>query len=274
MAMEKEIRTRIVGIVNLTPDSFSDGGKYNAVDAALAHMQQLVDDGADILDLGAESTRPHAATVAPDDEWKRLADALREAKSRFPHTLISIDTRNPSTAAKALEAGADWINDVDGGKNPEMLAVLREADCPYVVMHSLTVPADPSVVLPDGLDATVTIHSWAERRMQELFDAGIATERLILDPGIGFGKTAAQSWNLLRGMPILMDLPVPMLVGHSRKSFFRLVGEQTVAERDMETHMVTCWLAQCGVPYIRVHDVAGTVRALKVGAQLRKEEQR
>lgn len=274
MPMEKEIRTRIVGIVNLTPDSFSDGGKYNAVDAALAHMQQLVDDGADILDLGAESTRPNAATVAPDEEWQRMKDVLAEAKARFAHTLISIDTRNPTTAAKALEAGSDWINDVDGGKNPEMLAVLREADCPYVVMHSLTVPADPAVVLPDGLDATVTIHSWAERRMQELFDAGIATERLILDPGIGFGKTAAQSWNLLRGMPILMDLPVPMLVGHSRKSFFRLVGEQTAAERDMETHMVTCWLAQCGVPYIRVHDVAGTVRALKVGAQLRKEEQR
>ena len=270
--MTQEIRTRIVGIVNLTPDSFSDGGKYVGAEAAIAHMEQLVEDGADVLDIGAESTRPGARALSHDEEWERLAPVVQVAKARFPLTPISIDTRNAATASKALDNGVDWINDVSGGGDGQMLEVIRGSACRYVVMHSLSVPASPKKVLPNNVDATITVQSWAERRLQMLYDAGIATERVILDPGIGFGKTAEQSWNLLRGVPTLMELPVPLLIGHSRKSFFKAVGERHAAERDMETHLVTCWLAQCGVPYIRVHDVAGTKRALAVGMQLRKGE--
>lgn len=269
--MEHEIRTRIVGIVNLTPDSFSDGGKYMGTDAAIAHMEQLVAQGADVLDIGAESTRPGARRLDPAEEWERLQPVLAVAKSRFALTPVSVDTRNAATAARAIDAGADWINDVNGGRDPQMLAVLGKASCKYVVMHSLSVPADPQVVLPEGVDATTTVRSWAEQRMQELYDAGIAPKRVILDPGIGFGKTAEQSWNILRGIPGLMDLPAPLLVGHSRKSFFKTVTERDAAERDMETHMVSAWLTRHRIPYLRVHDVVGTKRAIAVGMHLREQ---
>lgn len=269
--MTQEIRTRIVGIVNLTPDSFSDGGKYVGPEAAIAHMERLVAEGADVLDIGAESTRPGARALSLAEEWERLEPVVQVAKTRFPFTPISIDTRNAATASKALDAGADWINDVSGGTDGQMLEVIRASACRYVVMHSLSVPANPKKVLPVNVDATVTVYSWAERKLQVLYDAGIDPARVILDPGIGFGKTAEQSWNLLRGVPTLMELPAPLLIGHSRKSFFKLVGERLATERDMETHMVSCWLAQCGVPYIRAHDVAGTKRALAVGIRLRRE---
>lgn len=270
----QEIRTRLVGIVNLTPDSFSDGGQYDAPESAFAHMEALVEQGADVLDIGAESTRPGAKVLTLKEEWQRLKPVLAEAKKRFPHATLSLDTRNAETAAKALDYGVDWINDVAGGKDAAMLKVIAASTCQYVVMHSLTVPADPKKTLPEGVDATVTVHSWAEQRMQELYDAGIHEDRIVLDPGIGFGKTAEQSWNLLRGVPALMDLDVDWLIGHSRKSFFKLLGEQNAAERDMETHMVTAWLAQCGVPYIRVHDIAGAKRALAVGRKLGTGETR
>lgn len=270
--MEREIRTRIVGIVNLTPDSFSDGGKYMGADAAIAHMETLIEQGVDVLDIGAESTRPGARSLDPVEEWERLQPVLAVAKSRFGITPVSVDTRNAATAARAIDAGVDWINDVNGGKDPQMLAVLSKASCRYVVMHSLSVPADPKVVLPEGVDAATTVHSWAEQRLQELYDAGIPPERVILDPGIGFGKTAEQSWNILRGLPNLMDLPSPLLIGHSRKSFFKTVTERDASERDMETHMVSAWLARHGVPYLRVHDVPGTKRAIAVGMQLREQK--
>jgi dihydropteroate synthase len=268
--MEQEIRTRIVGIVNLTPDSFSDGGKYVGPDAAIAHMEMLVEQGADVLDVGAESTRPGARTLSPAEEWERLSGVLSVAKSRFAHIPISVDTRHAATAARAIDAGVDWINDVAGGSDRQMLEVMRSASCRYVVMHSLSVPADPKKVLPESVNATTTVHGWAERKLLELQDAGIFPERVILDPGIGFGKTAAQSWNLLRGVHKLMDLDVPLLVGHSRKSFFKSVTEKNAAERDVETHMVSAWLAQQGVPYLRVHDVPGTKRAIAVGMQLKE----
>lgn len=265
---EREIRTRIVGIVNLTPDSFSDGGHYMDSGAAIARMEEMVEQGADVLDIGAESTRPGARSLSVEEEWERLRPVLEMAKSRFGIVPVSIDTRNAATAARAIDSGADWINDVSGGRDEQMQAVIRSASCRYVVMHSLSVPADPSIVLPDGVDATITVRSWAERRLQDLYDAGIMPERVILDPGIGFGKTAEQSWNLLRGVPQLADLPVPLLIGHSRKSFFRLLGEREPHERDVETQMVSAWLASYGVPFLRVHDVAGTKRALAIGAQL------
>lgn len=268
--MEQEIRTRIVGIINLTPDSFSDGGKYVGPDSAIAHMEKLVEQGADVLDIGAESTRPGARSLDTIEEWERLQPVLAVAKNRFPLTPISVDTRNAATAARAIDSGVDWINDVNGGKDKQMLEVLRSASCKYVVMHSLTVPADPEIVLPEGVDAATTIRSWAERRMQELYDAGIAPERVILDPGIGFGKTAEQSWNILRGVPSLMDLPAPLLIGHSRKSFFKAATERDAAERDMETHMVSAWLVRHRVPFLRVHDVVGAQRAVAVGMKLRE----
>lgn len=268
--MMEEIRTRLLGIVNLTPDSFSDGGKYVGTDAAIAHMEQLVADGADVLDIGAESTRPGARSLSHEEEWQRLAPVIQVAKSHFPRIPISVDTRNAATASKALDNGADWINDVAGGTDPQMLEVIRAASCRYVVMHSLTVPANPKKTLPEGVDAVVTIHSWAERRLQQLYDAGIDDSRIILDPGIGFGKTAEQSWDLLRGVQMLMDLPSPLLIGHSRKSFFKSITEQDAAERDVETQHVTAWLAQCGVPYLRVHDVKGALRAVAIGVKLRQ----
>lgn len=270
--MTQPASTRIMGIVNVTPDSFSDGGLYSDAKAAIAHMQRLVAAGAEILDIGAESTRPGAVALSSDEEWARLAPVLELAKKQFPDAIISIDTRHAATAAKAIAAGADWINDVADAADPDMLDVVAAAPCRYVLMHSLSVPADPKLVLPAGVDATAVVADWAKQRLQQLSDKGIDAKRVVLDPGIGFGKTAEQSWNLLRGVPQLMQLGVDLLIGHSRKSFFKALGEREPAERDVETQMVSAWLAAQGVPYLRVHDVAGTKRAIGVGKQLQERE--
>ncbi|MCH2546327.1 MAG: dihydropteroate synthase [Alphaproteobacteria bacterium] len=268
--MTQEIRTRIVAIINLTPDSFSDGGKYAEPESAVSAMENMVEQGADVLDIGAESTRPGARTLSHEEEWERLSPILSLAKSRFPHTAISVDTRNPTTAARAIDCGVDWINDVNGGKDPQMLAVIRSASCKYVVMHSLTVPANPKEVLHDSIDVVTSLRSWAEKRMQDLHDAGIAKERIILDPGIGFGKTAQQSWDILRNIPKLADIDAPMLVGHSRKSFLKLVTEKDAKDRDLEGSMISAWLVRNKISYLRVHDVVATKRAIAVGMQLQE----
>lgn len=275
--MTQEIRSRIVGIVNLTPDSFSDGGRLTDTHAALEHMATLLADGADVLDIGAESTRPGATPLPHEEEWKRLADVVREARARFPDAVFSIDTRHAATAEKALELGVDWINDVSAGADPAMVGVIRDhGDCKYVVMHSLSVPADPSQLLPEGVDMRVMLESWGRRRIRELKEQGITKDRLVLDPGLGFGKTARHSWHILRDMPALQkSLSPPWLVGHSRKSFFGPTATGKAEERDLETHIVSSYLARHGTAYLRVHDVAGTRRAIAISKKLAlAEEQR
>lgn len=241
---------KLVGILNVTPDSFSDGGEYWRPNDALAAIERLVADGADVIDIGAESTRPGATPITHEEEWRRLAPVLTHL-IQYTGVEYSIDTCHPETARKALEHGVHWINDVSGLTH-DMASAVRQSSCKLVVMHSLSVPADITIVMDASLDAISEVFSFAQMRLQELENYGIARDRLIFDPGIGFGKTPAQSWALVHGIEHFLTLGVPLMVGHSRKSF--LGGD--LVERDAKTLEVSQTLVENGVKYLRVHDVA------------------
>lgn len=243
---------KLMGVVNVTPDSFSDGGAYDPV----AQVKRLLADGADIIDLGAESTRPNAMPVSAEEEWQRLAPVL-SATEGISDAIISIDTRHAETARNALAHGASWINDVTGFKQKEMLDAVRESSCKLVVMHSLTVPADPLVTLPANADVMGYLSDWATDTLNRLKAEAIDAERIILDPGVGFGLSAHQSVTVLSHMYILTKLHDAWLVGHSRKSFMRLFGLDKAQDRDEMTRGFSAVLAEQGVNFLRVHDVAG-----------------
>ncbi len=241
-----------VGIVNATPDSFSDGGTYDPVAQALA----LVEQGAHVIDVGAESTRPNATPVEPAEEWGRLDPVLKALQD--VDVLVSVDTRHAATAEKALALGVDWINDVSGLQSAEMLALAKGSQSKWVVMHSLTVPVDPSVIIEEE-DVCAYMVAWAKSTIERLEAEGIHREQIILDPGIGFGMTAKQSLEMIAGMERLVAVHSEWLVGHSRKSFMKLLGEEDATQRDPLTRTFSLQLAERGVKYLRVHDVAGHV---------------
>ncbi|MDE3016981.1 MAG: dihydropteroate synthase [Pseudomonadota bacterium] len=248
----------IVGILNVTPDSFSDGGAFFTPKAAIGAIAEMAEQGVDVIDIGAESTRPGATPITPEEEWRRLQPVL-SALPHFGAVRFSVDTRHAETARRALKAGAHWINDVEGFSDPAMLAAVGDSDCRMVVMHSLGVPADKNVVLPESADVTAELLEWAHTRMGYIENAGVARDRIIFDPGIGFGKTAAQSLAILRSIEKLKTLNVPIMVGHSRKSFLASFGG-----RDSATLVVSQYLAAQGTNFLRVHEVAAHRRMLNV----------
>lgn len=247
-----------MGILNLTPDSFSDGGTFNHVPT----LQNKIDDYSNgfigMIDLGAESTRPGAAFVSPVEEWQRLEQALlfsqRQKAERIFYPRISIDTRHAQTAQWALHAGADWINDVSGANDAEMMSVIAQNSCDYVFMHSLSVPADPKRTLSDQCDPVLEIKDWALQKIGQLQDAGIHLDRLIFDPGLGFGKTPLQSLTIARRIHEFNDLPVRILVGHSRKSFLNLLNQKPAMDRDWESIGLSIQMGLKGVDILRVHE--------------------
>jgi len=252
--------TKLVGIINLTPDSFSDGGKLGNTQAALDAISRLIGQGARVIDLGAESTRPGALPVSPDEEWRRLEPVLQAlATVKQPGVSFSLDTRHAETARRGLELGIDWINDVTGFASPAMVNVVKSAPCTLVMMHSLGIPANKSITLPPTADAAATVIAWAKERLQLLETQGIDRSRVIFDPGIGFGKTPAQSLAILRDIKKFAALGLRVLVGHSRKSF--LAG---FSDRDDATLAASLYLAAQSVDYLRVHDVARHAQMLSV----------
>lgn len=246
--------TQLVGILNLTPDSFSDGGRYTAPEAALAQAERLLHDGADVLDVGAESTRPHATPISAAEEWSRLESVLPAlvTLTHAKNKALSLDTRHAETARRALALGVDWINDVSGFQDAAMVEAVIASLCRVVVMHHLGVPADPGVTLPKDADALAVVRTALFVRAAELEAQGIARSRLILDPGLGFGKSAAQSRAIVNGAGALKSLGLPIFLGHSRKSF---LGADAAA-REAETLVVSAHLIAQGIDYLRVHDVA------------------
>jgi len=254
-----------MGILNLTPDSFSDGGSLADIETFGKTADEFTAVGADILDLGAESTRPGAAEVTAEEEWVRLKPALAHLRARDGEKIfrprISIDTRRAVVAEKALAAGADWINDVSGLSDPAMISLLKESGCDYVLMHSLSVPADKNITLPPDCDPVAEVKLWAEKKIRMLADAGVNPEKIIFDPGIGFGKTAEQSRALLSRIEEFQSLPVRLMVGHSRKSF--LGG--SVKDRDAESIRISLDLARRGVDILRIHEPAQHIRAFRAG---------
>ena len=249
--------TQIVGILNLTPDSFSDGGKYDTPTHALEHLKTLLDQGADIIDIGAESTRPNATPLSSEEEMKRLQQlpeyiALIHERGKK----VSVDTRHAQTALFALTHKADMINDVCGGNDDAMLDVIAPSTCHYIIMHSLTVPADKSILIAEDKDATEYVIHALSHMVERCVQHGINTERLILDVGLGFGKNAQQSLQLIWNIKQIQSLNIPLYYGHSRKSCFALFTENTnIHMRDDLTLLASHFLMSQGANYIRVHNV-------------------
>ncbi len=264
-------RTVVMGILNCTPDSFSDGGEYNSTETAIAHGLRMFYGGADIIDVGGESTRPGAADVDELEEQDRILpviSALAKAGA-----LISVDTRHASTAALALDAGAGLINDVSGTHvHDDMIALIAERQVPYVLMHSR---GDSRAM--DSLTQYADVVDDVVRELSEIrakfYAAGVKEENLILDPGIGFSKTAEQNWELLANLQQVAEMGNKILVGTSRKRFLGSLltsaGKAAAPkERDDATSATTAISAAQGVWGVRVHDVGASLDAAKVAAKL------
>lgn len=266
-----ECLAQLVGIVNLTPDSFSDGGAYFSPEKAVHHIVDLIQAGVRVIDLGAESTRPGAESISADTEWKRLQpvlETLKHLRPRLPLPVtLSVDTRNPKVATGALRLGVDWINDVSGFQNPEMIRAVADSNADLVIMHSLTVPASRTHHLPYQNNPVADLLAWARSRIADLESKGIQRDRIIFDPGIGFGKSPEQTWQILREIQKFHSLGVRILVGHSRKSFLNTVTSTQASDRDLETGFLTAQLAGSGVDYLRVHHPDSQNRSLKVWTQ-------
>lgn len=250
-------RPALMGILNLTPDSFSDG--YATPAQALLQFDRLAADGADIVDLGAESTRPGATPISPEEEWERLGPVLVLVAGRHHTVRLSVDTRHAQTAARAIDAGVAILNDVGGLRDIAMLELLAGHENDIVAMHALSIPADKALVLAEGCDPVAAVLAWKDELLMRAATHGIAPERLIFDPGIGFGKTTAQSRQLVQEASRLVASGGRWLFGHSRKSFLPGSELLTPVERDGVTRELSLQLAQAGVHYLRVHDIAGHV---------------
>ncbi|MCQ4145510.1 MULTISPECIES: dihydropteroate synthase [Vogesella] len=257
-------RPLLMGILNVTPDSFSDGGSYNRLDAALAHAERLLADGADILDIGGESTRPGAPYVSPEEELQRVLPLLeRLAALQVP---LSLDTRRTSVMRAALQAGAvDLINDVSALEDDGALALVAAANVGICLMHKQGNP-DTMQQQPDYADVVQEVGSYLARRIELCLAHGIARDRLLADPGFGFGKTLEHNLDLLRALPQLEVLAgAPLLVGMSRKSMLgAITGEQQPDQRLGASVAAALLAAQRGAKVIRVHDVKATHQALQV----------
>lgn len=248
-----------MGIVNTTPDSFSDGGRFVDWDRIEPHVSTMIDAGVHIIDVGGESTRPSATPVDPSTEWSRAGPVLermieRLAESRL-RPLLSLDTRHPEVAEKGLNLGVDIVNDVSGLTSPDMVALARDSGKDWVAMHHVTVPTDPQVTLPTDRDPYDGVERWLKRQIEAWEAQGLDLARIIFDPGIGFGKNRLQSLRLLRRAGEFRRHGLRVLVGHSRKSFMRGFSGMNETDIDLATLGASLHLCAQGVDVIRVHNV-------------------
>jgi len=263
-------RVHVMGILNVTPDSFSDGGSHLSVDAALEGARRLRAEGAGIIDIGGESTRPGSDAVSVEEELERVVPVVRALVMELD-VPVSVDTRRAEVAAESVAAGASIINDVSGFRDPAMVEVAATTDAGLVVMHMLgepkTMQREPHY---DDVVAEVCAYLAEQARMLER--AGVAPERIALDPGLGFGKTTAHNLELLRGLETLVALGYPVLIGASRKRFIgEVTGVDVPAERVQGSVAVASWSALLGADVVRVHDVAPTREALAMIAAIAED---
>jgi len=257
---------QIMGVLNVTPDSFSDGGEWSETRAAIDRGGLLFEQGATIIDVGGESTRPGATRVDPEEERRRILPVIRELSDR--RIPVSVDTVNARTAAEAITAGAVIVNDISGGlADPGMAEVVADAGVHFVVMHWRGGADAPT----EYRDAVAEVRAELKQRIAELAVAGVALDRMILDPGIGFGHTPEQNWQLLRGIPELASLGHGVLAAVSRKRFIGGVLPETasVLDRDLPTAVTSALAAESGAWAVRVHDVPSTRTALTTWAAWR-----
>lgn len=249
-------RTWIVGVLNVTPDSFSDGGECADAAAAVDRGMRMIAEGADVIDVGGESTRPGSAGVPADEQRRRVVPVIAGLRAAGAHVPISIDTRSAEVAAAALEAGAEIVNDVSAlGHDPAMASLCARTGAAVVLMHAQGTP-ETMQAAPAYADVVTEVAAYLRARLDAAAGAGIARDRLIVDPGIGFGKTLEHNLSLLRGIDRLASLGVPLLVGPSRKAFLgAILHEPHPAGRDAGTAAVVTWCAAAGVHLVRVHNV-------------------
>lgn len=261
-------RPLIMGIVNLTPDSFSGDGFATDTERAVAHARRLIDEGADMLDLGAESTRPGAPATPLADELDRLLPVI--AALRDCGVPLSIDTYKPEVMRAALGAGADLINDIYGLRQPGAIEAVADSACGICIMH---MQGEPRTMQQEPLytDVCAEVSAFLAAQVARLVAAGVARERLVLDPGFGFGKSLAHNIALFRTLPEMTSGELPVLVGVSRKSMLGLITGRPVAERLPASIGAALLAAQAGAQILRVHDVAATRDALTVWQELTRE---
>ncbi len=256
-------RPQVMGIVNATPDSFSDGGQHASANAAMAHCEQLLREGADILDIGGESTRPGARQPDLAEELARVLPVLRHAVGLG--VPVSVDTSRPEVMQAALDLGVDIINDVRALARPGALQVAAaHASCGVCLMHMQGEPDTMQQAPLDADDVVAVVVTWLQQRLAQVVAAGVDTGRITLDPGIGFAKTPAQNWRLLRQQRDLLTLGQPLLLGWSRKSSLGWLTGRPVDQRVVASVAAALACVQQGGHVLRVHDVAATVDALKV----------
>jgi len=261
--VELRVRTLVMGIVNVTPDSFSDGGRYGGTDDAVRHAVEMAGDGADLLDVGGESTRPGSEPVPVDEESTRVVPVIERLAHELPDVPISVDTRKPDVARAALEAGASIVNDISAGREPTMFDVVRIAGAGMVLMHMKGEPKSMQDE-PTYHDVVAEVRGFLGERVEAAVAAGIGREHLCVDPGIGFGKTVEHNLTLLRDIGAFRHLGVAVLVGPSRKRFIGTLTDTEVDERVDGTAGVVAWCAASGADIVRVHDVKEMSRVVRV----------
>lgn len=258
-----------MGIINLTPDSFSDGGDFCTIEKVLKQVNNFISNGVDVIDLGAQSTRPGAIDIGAKKEIERLLPYLKKIRSEYPNIIISIDTFNSEVAYEALSNGANWINDVSGGRrDQEILDVVSEFNCPFVITHSrgnsknmnnLTIYDDILVDIIQSLESLTKI----------AIDKNVKKENIIWDPGIGFSKNTKQNIEILRNIDFIKKSNFPLLIGASRKRFIGdILNENDPKNRDIGTLAISCLCSQQNIHLVRVHDVKINFQVLKVADQI------
>ncbi len=266
---------RIMGIINVTPDSFSDGGHYCTPKQILAQADILIADGADCLDVGGESTRPFASPVSEEEELRRVLPAIIALRQKYGqkegnhYTLpISIDTSKAEVARQALAAGADMINDVSALRHdPDMTDLVCNTEVPVILMHMQGTPGDMQVE-PVYQDVVAEIIAFFRERLAYLQRRGVDCRRILLDPGIGFGKTLTHNISILKNLSAFSILGCPLLLGHSRKRFIGEITGRPLSERDLATAVISALAVEKGVFMVRVHNVSASKQAIQIAEAL------
>ena len=255
-------RPRVMGILNVTPDSFSDGGNYQALEFALGHAEAMIEEGVDIIDIGGESTRPGSPPVSLEDELQRVMPVVYALRDLGP--AISVDTYKPQVMREAIIAGVDMINDINGFRAPGAIDAVRDSDCALCIMHMQSDPQHMQLA-PSYADVVDDVVAFLRERIDALLEAGIDPRRLCIDPGFGFGKTVEHNYALLKATSRLIEeTGMPLLAGLSRKSMIGAVTGKPVERRAAGSVGGALAAVAQGAIIVRVHDVADTVDALKV----------
>ena len=250
-------RAAIMGILNVTPDSFSDGGRYADVTSALAHARAMIAAGADMIDVGGESTRPNSTRITPEEEWERIGAVVSALAG--DGIIVSVDTLHASTARAAADAGAAIINDVSGGRwDPDMNAAVAASGCAYVVQHYRALPGMPGEHFDYGEDLVGTLIERLNTQVRDALDAGVTADKIVIDPGLGFSLTVDQCWQILAELPRLTTYGYPVLIGASRKRFVKTLGGNI----DTDSAAIAAHAVTSGAWAVRVHDVAATAATI------------